>query len=244
MKNDARNRRDPLTIRWLGAAPGAVIALALFGARAQSAEPSVSLPALAPPSNGPLNFNPSPAVESWLDMVSATQAAQPNWMTPLVTVTPRLEQELRADFYDQQNGTGSQGNGQRIVNYGGPGGFRVEFIPAWNVEVIVAVPPYETATGPKGAAQGWGDWPAFLVKYRIASGNAENGDYIVTAFLQDDRRRWERLEKFQTDVLHPHSRRLARRQGLGRFRYSDRRYQRSRYPVCRAPFTGQHRRTK
>ena len=90
-------------------------------------------------------------------------------MTPLVTVTPRLEQELRSDFYDQQNGTGSQGNGQRIVNYGGPGGPRVEFIPAWNVEVISAVPPYETATGPKGDAQGWGDWPAFLVKYRFLS---------------------------------------------------------------------------
>ena len=130
MKSDARNRRDPLRIRWLGAAAGAAIALAPFCGRAQSAEPSVSLPALAPPANGPLTFNPPPAVESWLDMVSATQAAQPNWMTPLVTVTPRLEQELRSDFFDQQNGTGSQGNGRRIVNYGGPGGFRVEFIPA------------------------------------------------------------------------------------------------------------------
>ena len=36
---------------------------------------------------------------SWLDMVSASQAAQPRWMTPLVTVTPRLEQEFRWDFY-------------------------------------------------------------------------------------------------------------------------------------------------
>jgi hypothetical protein len=117
-------------------------------------------------------------------MVSATQAAQPNWMTPLVTVTPRLEQELRGDFYGQQNGTGSQGNGQRIDNYGGPGGFRVEFIPAYNIEVIVAVPPYETASGPKGAAQGWGDWPLFLVKYRFLSANRENGDYIVTGFFQ------------------------------------------------------------
>lgn len=117
-------------------------------------------------------------------MVSAIQAAQPGWMTPLVTVTPRLEQEFRADLYDQQNGTGSQGNGQHIVNYGGPGGFRVELIPAWNWEVILATPPYETATGPKGDAQGPGDWPAFLVKYRFLSANKENGDYIVTGFFQ------------------------------------------------------------
>jgi len=117
-------------------------------------------------------------------MVSASQAAQPSWMTPLVTVTPRLEQEFRWDFYDQRNGTGSQGNGQHFVNYGGPGGARVEFIPAYNWEVILAPPPYVTASGPKGSGEGRGDWPAFLVKYRIASANAQNGDYIVTAFFQ------------------------------------------------------------
>ena len=184
MKSDARNRPNPLTIRGLGAGALAAIALAPPGAHAQNAEPSLALPALAAPANGPLNFSPPPAVLSWLDMVSATQAAQPTWMTPLVTVTPRLEQELRADFYDQQNGTGSQGNGQRIQNYGGPGGFRVEFIPAYNVELIVAVPPYETASGPKGDAQGWGDYPLFLAKYRFLSANRDNGDYIVTGFFQ------------------------------------------------------------
>jgi hypothetical protein len=115
MNSEAQNRRNPLEIaRWLGAA--GAIALAPLGAQAQSAEPSLSLPTLASPASGPLSFTPPPAVLSWLDMVSATQAAQPNWMTPLVTVTPRLEQELRADFYGQQNGTGSQGNGQRIDN--------------------------------------------------------------------------------------------------------------------------------
>jgi hypothetical protein len=184
MRSDARNRRNPLKVRWLWTAAAAAISLAPFGARAQSAEPSSSLPALAPPANGPLNFNPPSAVESWLDMVSATQAAQPNWMTPLVTVTPRLEQELRADFYGQQNGTGSQGNGQRIDNYGGPGGFRVEFIPAYNIELIVAAPPYATANGPKGDAWGWGDYPLFLAKYRFLSANRDNGDYIVTGFFQ------------------------------------------------------------
>jgi hypothetical protein len=182
MKSDAQNRRNRLKIQWLGAA--GAIALTPVCAGAQAADVLPSLPALAPPANGPLYFNPPPAVLSWLDMVSSTQAAQPNWMTPLVTVTPRLEQEFRADFYDQNNGTGSHGNGQHIVNYGGPGGFRVEFIPAYNIEVIVAVPPYEAASGPKGDAQGWGDWPLFLVKYRFLSANKENGDYIVTGFFQ------------------------------------------------------------
>jgi ABC-type dipeptide/oligopeptide/nickel transport system ATPase component len=53
-------------------------------------------------------------------MVSASQKAQPNWMTPLVTVTPRLEQEFRFDFYDQKNGTGAQGNGQNIITTADP----------------------------------------------------------------------------------------------------------------------------
>src|SRR5690348_15048196 len=35
--------------------------------------------------------------------VSATQAEQPHWVTPLVTVTPRLEQEIRSDFVRQTN---------------------------------------------------------------------------------------------------------------------------------------------
>jgi hypothetical protein len=174
MKSGTENRGNPLKIRWLRAAAAAAISLAPVGAYAQS------LP--TPPPNGYL-FSGAPFA-SWLDMVSATQAAQPTWMTPLVTVTPRLEQEFRFDFYDQQNGTGSQGNGQHIVNYGGPGGPRVEFIPAWNWEVILAPPPYETATGPKGDAQGEGDWPAFLVKYRFISANQQNGNYIVTAFFQ------------------------------------------------------------
>jgi hypothetical protein len=87
-----------------------------------------SVPLRASPANGYL-YPGASFFSSWLDMVSATQKAQPNWMTPLVTVTPRLEQEFRFDFYDQNNGTGTQGNGQNIISYGGPGGTRLEFIP-------------------------------------------------------------------------------------------------------------------
>ena len=83
-----------------------------------------------------------------------------------------------------KDGTGKQGNSQNIISYGGPGGIRLEFIPAYNWEVIVATPPCATASGPKGSAEGWGDWPAFLVKYRLLSANKDNGDYIVTAFFQ------------------------------------------------------------
>jgi hypothetical protein len=178
MKTDARTRDNPFKIRRLLVAAAAAMALVPVGAHAQSAPPMATK---ALPGDG--YYGDRPFV-SWLDMVSASQAAQPSWMTPLVTVTPRLEQEFRWDVYHQQNGLGTQGNGQNFVNYGGPGGTRIELIPAYNWEVILAAPPYMTATGPRGTAQGLGDWPAFLIKYRFISANKDNGDYIVTAFFQ------------------------------------------------------------
>ena len=101
-------------------------------------------------------------VHSWIDMVNASQDNQPRWMTPLITTTPRLEQELRWDFYDQQNGSPPQGNGQRFLNDGGPGGPRVEFIPTYNSQITLGAPPTVSAVGPRGTQTSQGDWPAFL----------------------------------------------------------------------------------
>src|SRR5215472_5457207 len=152
-------------LRWFGLAAGLTVALAPLTAHA----------------DGMID---SGAVTSWINTVSASQAAQPHWMTPLVTVTPRLEQELRWDFYDQQNGAGTQGNAQRLLSNGGPGGPRVEFIPTYDTEVILAAPPTISASGPRGTQTSAGDWPAFLVKYRFISANEQNGNYIVTGFFQ------------------------------------------------------------
>jgi hypothetical protein len=107
MKTDAQIRGNPLGIRTLFVAAAAAISLAPVCVHAENAPPMANW------------YSDRPFV-SWLDMVSASQAAQPSWMTPLVTVTPRLEQEFRWDAYNQQNGLGTQGNGQRITSYGGP----------------------------------------------------------------------------------------------------------------------------
>src|SRR6516165_6154488 len=98
MKSDAQNRRSFFKTHWLEGAAAAAIALAPVAAGAQNAPAPPTLPAL--PANGSVSSGP---FTSWLDMVSATQAVQPNWKTPLVTVTPRLEQEFRSDFCDQHN---------------------------------------------------------------------------------------------------------------------------------------------
>jgi len=175
-------------------AAGAMLGLASVAAYAGDSQSPYIIPLKAYsspyPGYDPINpyysWETYQSFQSWLHMVSATQNAQPHWMTPLVTVTPRLEQEFRADFYSQKNGPTSngQGNGQQLENFGGPGGFRMEIIPAYNVEAIVAIPPYESANGPKGDATGWGDWPMFLFKYRFFSANEQNGNYIVTGFFQ------------------------------------------------------------
>jgi hypothetical protein len=118
---------------------------------------------------------------TWFAMASRTQADQPHWMTPVVTVTPRLEQEIRYDQSFQ-----SMQHGAMLTNYGSGKG--IEIIPWETIEVILGIPNYESheAPGKAGAkARGsddFGDWTA-LIKYRILSANEEHGNYILTAFL-------------------------------------------------------------
>src|SRR5207245_86814 len=50
----------------------------------------------------------------WFARVARAQAAQPHWITPVVTVTPRLEEEFRYDISEQ-----TQLNGARTEIYGG-----------------------------------------------------------------------------------------------------------------------------
>ncbi len=113
-------------------------------------------------------------IADWLNRVSETQAKQPHWITPVVTVTPRLEQELRYDFLHQ-----NLPDGETVTNIGGSKG--LEIIPTHNTELIFNVPPYMVHSNP-AAVDGFGD-VAFLLKYRITSRNEEHGNYIVTAFL-------------------------------------------------------------
>lgn len=111
----------------------------------------------------------------WFDRVREAQAGQPHWITPVATVTPRLEQEFRFDAGFQQ-----AGNGAHLDNYGMGKG--LELIPTTSNEIILNLPPYETRSVKK-AAKGWGDDPVLLVKQRLVSANEDKGDYIVTAFL-------------------------------------------------------------
>jgi hypothetical protein len=120
--------------------------------------------------SGPQEF-----LARWFAISDAAKESQPHWMTPLVTVTPRLEQEVR---YDQswQARTG----GVEFDNYGNGKG--LEVIPAPNTEIIIGVPAYEIKQTPKGNTDGWAD-ETLLAKYRFLAANEEQGNYIATGFL-------------------------------------------------------------
>lgn len=110
----------------------------------------------------------------WFDRVDATLAEQPHWAPPVATTSPRLQQVLRYDIM-WQNLKG----GHELVNYGSGKG--IEFIPAERIQFIVGLPPYESEnTSP--AKNGWGD-QSFLMKYRFAAANEDEGNYILTGFM-------------------------------------------------------------
>lgn len=106
--------------------------------------------------------------------VTATQNQQPHWVTPLVTVTPRLEQEFRADFVRQTNS-------ERYNTWNFDNGKGLEIIPERHVELLFNLPPYLSHQAP-GVKDGFGD-VSFNSKYRFFARNEEHGNAIITAFL-------------------------------------------------------------
>lgn len=152
-------------LRLWGLAGGILLSVTLSGAAA---------PDSAGPGGGAAWSGAGNYFGTWFDRVTQIQSEQPHWITPLVTVTPRLEEEYRYDQYWE-----TVSGGHELDNYGGGKG--LELIPCENVELIFGEPAWETEnTLPRKS--GWAD-ETFLAKYRIASGNEENGNYIVTAFM-------------------------------------------------------------
>ncbi len=111
----------------------------------------------------------------WFSISDAAKESQPHWITPLFTVTPRLEQEYRYDQFWQNRAGGVQ-----LDNFGNGKG--LEVIPLPNTEFILGQPAYQVRHTPKGDVSGWLD-ETVLLKYRLLSQNEEHGNYIVTGFL-------------------------------------------------------------
>lgn len=163
------------------AAPGQVLMAAAEPAGTEERLSSSADPATGTPQQNtlPSGQQPAPAVYPnsfwgrWQARVTATQNQQPHWVTPLVTVTPRLEQEFRTDFVHYHNTRRKE-----IWNY--DNGKGLELIPEKHTEVIVNLPAFLDRSN--GESDGFGDI-SFLLKERLFSRNEESGNAIVTAFL-------------------------------------------------------------
>lgn len=105
---------------------------------------------------------------------SSMSALQPSWIVPLVGPDPRLIQYARASFSNEYTGDRTQ-----TVNYGNGRGFSVV---SGNRFEFDFVPPAYIQHNVATSKDGFGD-TSTLVKYRIASGNAEHGNFDVAAIL-------------------------------------------------------------
>src|ERR1017187_6740847 len=109
----------------------------------------------------------------WLQRSDQAKADQPHWITPLATVTPRLEQEFRTDFVHQYNPS-------RFAIWNFDNGKGLELIPERHTELLITPPPFFDRSN--GEQDGFGDI-SFLLKERVFARNEEHGNAIVTAFL-------------------------------------------------------------
>ncbi len=112
---------------------------------------------------------------TWYDRVHEAQATQPGWMTPLATVTPRLEEEFRYDQFFQERAGGAQTS----VFDGGKG---LEIIPTTTTELLINLPAYQERTI-QSVHQGTTDWNFLNIKQRLISAPADKGDYIVSVMF-------------------------------------------------------------
>lgn len=104
---------------------------------------------------------------------SSMSAKQPTFITPLVGADPRLLQYTRASFSHEYSAAGTT-----TVNYGNARGSGV--IVGDRFEFDYVQPPYIQHNS--SAVDGFGD-TSVLVKYRIASGNAQHGNFALAAML-------------------------------------------------------------
>ena len=114
--------------------------------------------------------------ENWFARVEEAQSSQPHWMTPLVTVTPRLEEEIRYDEYWENRGNGSSLD----ISDSGKG---LELIPTETNEVLINPPAWQVKRNVAHPVAGWLDDQFLVVKQRLLSANEDQGNYIVTTFL-------------------------------------------------------------
>jgi hypothetical protein len=154
--------------------PCGIVALAIAAASIANASPAHA----SPDDSSNFGYGILGAIEdyfaNWFVRSDAAKASQPHWVTPVVTVTPRLEQEVRYDQFWE-----ARPHDIAVDNFGGSKG--LELIPEGHTEIIVGIPGFLNRSKPHHT-DGFADLP-YLVKLRLLSSDEEHGNYIVTLFM-------------------------------------------------------------
>lgn len=107
---------------------------------------------------------------NWENRVRDTLAQQPSWPIPVITASSGLLQVARFDVVRQIAPAGTD-----TWNY--DNSKAVSVVPWYKVEFDVLAPPYIQHNSK--AEDGFGDF-SMLLKYRLAAGNEERGNYSVS----------------------------------------------------------------
>ena len=108
----------------------------------------------------------------WSAQTNAIQSKQPAWPPPLVTTFTGLFQVIRTDIVRQVAPAGTD-------TWNFDNSKAVNFIPGGDFEIGIDLPPYIKHNST--AVDGWGDF-SFLAKYRLASGNAQHGNFDLSVW--------------------------------------------------------------
>jgi hypothetical protein len=115
-----------------------------------------------------------PLYEQFRARNAVMTAIEPAWMSPLIQPDPRLSQSVRLSFSNSYTPGRTQ-----TVNYGN--GHTVGVILGDRVQLNAMAPAY-FQNHSAAAQDGFGD-TMVEGKYRLVSGNAQHGDFAVTALL-------------------------------------------------------------
>lgn len=110
---------------------------------------------------------------NWSKRVQEVRDSQPDWVPPLMTLSPLLTELVRWDAYYQESG-----NDARTLNLGAGKGLFL--VPTSSNEVDIGLPSYEERRD-VSPASGLTDLQFLLVKQRLLSATETEGNYIVTA---------------------------------------------------------------
>ncbi len=110
---------------------------------------------------------------NWEATVEKSKETQPDWVPPLMTLSPLITELVRWDS-DYEN----LGGGAHLLNLGANKGLFL--VPTETNEVDIGIPSYEQRYG-ENPASGLSDYQFLLVKQRLLSSPTSEDDYILTA---------------------------------------------------------------